>query len=246
MDFTFTSPRFAGDALLEEIANDPDTGTKKLQKGSPADSVTKVQQVLFDLGWANRIAHPVLDPAVFADGDYGPVTTETVLAYKQHYDIHFPPSEPTGFVDGFAGPRTLQKLDGHCSLLDEAAAALAAKGSAVEAVSGEQFHGPATAILGTRGAFTGRSSGGMPALQSGIWYRRGLGAYLVRAPFWNDYVQSDEATGRLGFPIGDDHDDGPGFVRQDFEWGSLRFDTGAAQMEVIMEPHVEVEYGISF
>lgn len=74
----FESPRFAGDSVLEEILNDPDTGTKKLQPGSPVESVTKVQQALFELGWTSRIDTPVLDPAVFVIGIYGPLTTKTV------------------------------------------------------------------------------------------------------------------------------------------------------------------------
>ncbi len=36
---SFVSGRFDEDALLEEILNDPDTGTKKLQAGSPPESV---------------------------------------------------------------------------------------------------------------------------------------------------------------------------------------------------------------
>ena len=121
----FSSPRFAGDPVLEEILADPDTGTKKLQKGSPKHSVIPVQQARFGLGWSGRIEPPERDAQRFVDGDYGPVTTKTVLKYKEHYDIHFPPLAPTGSFDGFAGPRTLARLDKHCVLLYEAAAAIA-------------------------------------------------------------------------------------------------------------------------
>ena len=38
MVLEFASPRFAGDPLLVAILNDPDTGTMKLQAGSPPDS----------------------------------------------------------------------------------------------------------------------------------------------------------------------------------------------------------------
>ena len=45
MPTDFRSPRFSGDAVLEEILRDPDTGTKKLGPGSPeAESIKKVQQ----------------------------------------------------------------------------------------------------------------------------------------------------------------------------------------------------------
>jgi hypothetical protein len=251
MTFIFTSQRFAGDAVLQEIADDDDSGTKKLQKGSPDGAVRKVQQALFDLSWANRITHPEHDVIRFVDGDYGPTTTETVLLYKKRYQIHYPPDAATGQYDGYAGPRTLQHLDGHCALLDEATAALAAKGAAVQAVSGEEFHGAATAILKTRGAFVGRSSGGYAPLPSAIYYCHGRGAFLVRAPFWEPYTQSqlmtpDNGAGPLGFPIADDREDGAGFVRQDFEWGSLRYDTAAGQMQTIVQDNVEPAFGISF
>jgi uncharacterized protein with LGFP repeats len=59
-------------------------------------------------------------------------------------------------------------------------------------------------------------------------------------------LQSEEEKGPLGFPIGDDHEDGSGFVRQDFENGSLRWDTSLAEMEIIMEPHVDPTFGASF
>jgi hypothetical protein len=131
----FSSPRFAGDALLEDILNDPDTGKLKLKSGSPADSVTKVQQALFDLGWSMRTDAPTSDHVTFVDGDYGPLTSSAVLAYKTHYDIHFPPQEPTGSFDGFAGPRTLKSLDGHCRALDEGAAVLDGMATVVAAAS---------------------------------------------------------------------------------------------------------------
>jgi hypothetical protein len=42
MPTDFRSLRFSGDAVLEEILRDPDTGTKKLGPGSPeAESIKK-------------------------------------------------------------------------------------------------------------------------------------------------------------------------------------------------------------
>lgn len=50
MPTDFRSPRFSGDAVLEEILRDPDTGTKSLDRGSlETESIKKVQQALFDL-----------------------------------------------------------------------------------------------------------------------------------------------------------------------------------------------------
>jgi hypothetical protein len=103
----FRSPRFIGDRVLEAILRDPDTGTKKLGPGNlEKDSIKKVQQALFDLMWTQRIDTPVSDPFHFVIGIFGPITSKTVLAYKRHYDIHFPPSAPTGIIDHFVGPRT--------------------------------------------------------------------------------------------------------------------------------------------
>ena len=107
MPTDFRSSRFSGDAVLEEILRDPDTGTKKLGPGSPeAESIKKVQQALFDLMWTQRIDRPVSEQSQFVIGIFGPITSKTALAYKQHYDIHFPPDAPSGFIDHFVGPRT--------------------------------------------------------------------------------------------------------------------------------------------
>ncbi len=76
----FQSPRFAGDQVLEEILNDPDTGTKKLGPGSPPDSVRRLQQALYDLAWTFKITPPVHEQRDFVVGNYGPLTTKTVVA----------------------------------------------------------------------------------------------------------------------------------------------------------------------
>jgi hypothetical protein len=44
----FCSARFAGNALLEEIRDDPNTGTEKLRDNSPYDAVSPVQQAPSD------------------------------------------------------------------------------------------------------------------------------------------------------------------------------------------------------
>ncbi len=51
MALKFQSPRFEGEPHLLQILNDPDTGLMKLGPGSPPESVRRLQQALFDLGW---------------------------------------------------------------------------------------------------------------------------------------------------------------------------------------------------
>jgi hypothetical protein len=233
----FNSPRFAGDAVLEEILNDPDTGTKKLQSGSPADSVRRVQQALFDMGWSLRIDPPVFDEAAFVDGDYGRRTTDAALAYKKRYDIHFPPNAPTGFYDGFTGPRTLQRLDQQSVLFDESGAAIEAKAQALQAggVSVQlSADTPTTVtITGTHGVFR-------PALIAGangaIFHERTVGAFEVHGAIFDAYMRQGNAAGPLGFPVGDEQDDDPGFRRSDFQNGSLRCDLNTGVVELIGAP----------
>jgi hypothetical protein len=246
------SAHLAGDPVLHEIANDPDTGTKKLQPGSPLDSVMRLQQALVDLDWTHRVEPPVLDPASFVIGVYGPVTTKTVLKYKTHYDLRYPPDDPLGFIDGLAGPRTLRLLDLHCLLLEEATVGLAQKAAEVEARTGEQFRDRAVAIIGTRGASTERTGGGTPALPSGLWWHKVLGAAYVRMPFFDHYlrtgdVQHPPELGPLGFPVGDDYEVADGVVRQDFERAYLLWDSQQAQMTTYPEDHGgDVSGGPSF
>lgn len=227
----FRSPRFAGNALLEEILNDPDTGELKLGPGSPADAVLPVQQALFDLQWTQTLRPPVLDRSVFVIGIYGPLTTQTVVNYKEHYDIHFPPDEPTGFVDGFTGPRTMNKLDHQCVLFDECDAAIAAKAAEVGAATGVQYDLPTFPILGTTGAMRLSSSGGPPGEISRISYKRHVGAFLVTSTFFHAYRQHGEETGPLGFPVADETSDGAAVV-QSFENGTLRAENGAVAIEI--------------
>jgi hypothetical protein len=238
----FQSPRFSGDAVLEDILNDPDTGTKKLGAGSPPDSVKKLQRALFDLGWTIRAgvtdsAGFSLTPANFVIGIYGPATTKTVLTFKTHYDIHFPPSAPTGLIDGFAGPRTLAKLDPQCVLLDEADEAIEAKADELRddghtvvlftSTTSPTVH----PIFGTLGA--SREAEDIDGSTGMLFYKRGLGAFEVHGPIFDTYFASGLATGSLGFPISDVQDDGPGFQRSDFENGSLRLDESTGTVDLV-------------
>jgi hypothetical protein len=223
MALQFESPRFAGDALLEEILNDPDTGTKKLGPGSPADSVMKLQQALFDLLWTEEIAPPVTSHDAFVIGIYGPKTTEIVTTYKRHYGIHFPGDPPDQF-DGFAGPRTFRRLDEQCVLFDEAVAAIATKAAELTdagipaTLTGVSERGTIREI-GTSGTFTTADIG---ATQGAILYKRGIGAFEVHGRIFDEYLKTGLGEGAFGFPITDEHDDGPGFVASDFEFGKLR------------------------
>jgi hypothetical protein len=225
----FRSPRFVGDLVLEEILRDPDTGTKKLGPGSPkSGSIKRVQQALFDLTWTQRIDTPVSDPSQFVIGIFGPITSKTVLAYKQHYDIHFPPDAPTGIIDHFVGPRTLDLLDEQSVLFDECDAALAAKAAEVAAATGFRHDGPTIPILNSFGATRIRTSGGVPGILSGLWFRRGLGtASRVFGPIYEEYERQGFETGPLGFPILDQLiDEQPTRFFQNFEHGQIRVEDG--------------------
>ncbi len=230
----FQSPRFIGDALLSAILNDPDTGTLKLGPGSPPDSVRRVQQALFDLGWTLRIDPPFPDQGQFVIGIYGPVTTRTVLAYKTHYDIHFPPSAPTGFIDGFAGPGTLGQLDAHCVPFDTSVAAIELKADELRTagmVVDLDMVPPATLpILGThtaaRHAFFDNEAGA-------IYHSASTGAHEVHGDLFTEYIAQGGGAGPLGAPVSDVHDDA-GRPRSDFEHGSLVLDPGTGIVELII------------
>jgi hypothetical protein len=215
------SPRFASDPLLQEIADDPDTGQLKLGPGSPPDSVSAVQAALFDLQWTRRLTPPVFDRDTFVIGVYGPLTKATVTLYKTHYDIHYPPDQPTGFIDEFVGPRTLQRLDGQCVLLDEADAALADKAAQLP-ITGVTFDPPTVPLLGTPGAIRFGNGTGTIGVTSpaGLWYKPGLGAFLVQGLFFSTYNDNGGETGALGFPTGDQTIDGED-RRQSFEHGEI-------------------------
>jgi hypothetical protein len=231
----FESPRFAGDPVLEEILNDPDTGTLKLQPGSPEDSVMRLQQALFDLTWTLRITPPVHEESDFVVGVYGPVTTETVLAYKTHYGIRFPSSDPEGFVDGLAGPGTFAKLDPQCVLLDEAIVAISQKvdellaaGTPVQLTALTHATLPIDASSGTF------SIGKIDGVAGAIYFKRGVGAFEVHGRIFDAYFPSGPVGGfGVGFPMSDEHAHGAGFRQSDFENGSLRLDLATGRVEPV-------------
>jgi hypothetical protein len=240
----FESPRFSDDPLLVDILSDPDTGTRKLQPGSPPNSVKTLQEALFDLTWNLKTSEPkIRERSQFVVGNYGPKTIEAVTAFKTRYDIHFPPSEPTGFIDGFAGPRTFAQLDQACVLLDEAIAAIAQKandliqaGVDVTLQVIEQLTFP---IDHTSGTFTPAHIAGATGA---IYYKRGVGAVEVHGKIWDAYLPSGPG-GPFGFPITDedDVDEMPGFRVSHFEHGRMRLEVATGDVNQLLSETVPPE-----
>lgn len=230
----YESPRFQGNADLLRILNDPDTGTAKLGPGSPAEAVARLQQALFDLAWTLRIDPPFPDESQFVIGVFGPVTTRTVLAYKTHYDLRFPPDDPNGFIDGFAGPRTMQHLDPQCVLHDASHVAIELKAEELRADGIDVVFDSTTPttrpILGTSGV-TRRATLG-PEL-AGFWHTAETGAHMVHGPIVEKYVELDHAHGRLGFPVTDVFTEDPFTLRCEFEHGIIKHFPGEGRTEVI-------------
>jgi hypothetical protein len=247
----FESPRFAGDALLERILNDPDTGTLKLGPGSPEGSVSNLQQALWDLHWAKHASPSVLH-GNFVIGVYGPITKKAVTEYKTRYDIHFPPDAPTGFIDEFAGPRTFRRLDRHCVVLDRATGPLFAKfadlrdaGMVLDLPAAPDPEEPRTVpVPKTAGAFLQIVVDG--AEDGHIYFRPETGAFLVRGAIDDFYrTTAGGSAGTLGFPTTDEFVDDEGNSANEFEGGTLRLDP--LTDVVTMTPNgVVVDFGDEF
>lgn len=235
----FKSARFAGNSSLEEILNDPDTGRPKLGPGSPADDVTPVQRALFDLGWPLRVVPPI-PPMVaddFADGNFGTNTEKTVLAYKHAYDIHYPPTEPTGLIDSFVGPRTLRRLDAQIDFFDLSKDAIDAKTADLIAngvdVAADPEAGDGQTIL--RGHTAVMRFVIVDGAQGAIFNTLDVGTFEVHGAIFFAYMPQQDT---LGMPTSDEHDGPPGTRESDFEHGVLRCDlsTGEVETEVIGDP----------
>ncbi|WP_153506105.1 LGFP repeat-containing protein [Cumulibacter manganitolerans] len=235
----FESPRFAEDQLLLDILNDPDTGQLKFGPGSPAASVTTLQQAVWDLSWVAAV-DPQIHNADFVIGTYGPITQRTVTKYKDHYGIHFPPDDPNGFVDAFAGPRTFRKLDGHCVNLDAGIGAilhkffeLADSGMAITLPTTDDPQAPMTKpVPGTQGTvrqvFLDDDDDGH------IYFRRETGAFLLRGDLDQHYRDVEGGpAGPFGFPTADQVDAGDGTGFASFEGGTMTVDltTGAVNAQ---------------
>lgn len=232
----FQSPRFAGDPLLNDILNDPDTGQLKLGPGSPAASVKALQQALWDLHWAAAVA-PELHNVDFVIGIYGPITKKAVRRFKENYGIHFPPDDPAGFVDEFAGPRTFRKLDPLCVNLDAGSTAMFRKFVALKEAGVEitlpklpDPQAPRTRpIVGTHGSsrqvFLGDDDSGH------LYFRRELGAFLVEGDLDHHYrTVLGGPSGSFGFPVADQLDLGDGTQVGEFEGGTLTLDVASGSV----------------
>jgi hypothetical protein len=247
----FESARFVNDALLHAILNDPDTGAVKLGPGSPPDSVKRLQQALWDLRWVSTTSPGTLLQD-FVIGVYGPKTQATVIKYKTNYGIHFPPDAPTGFVDGFAGPRTFRRLDRHCFQFDRAILGLFTRFEELQtagfAISLPPNPNPQEShtrtVPGTTGAswevVLGDGSGGH------LYFREGIGAFLVSGAIDDSYRNfAGGPAGELGFPTSDEFLDADGNPSNEFEGGTL---TNHVDLEVVnLTPNgVVVDHGDPF
>lgn len=219
----FLSPRFAGNALLQQILDDPDTGTVKLQQGSPADAVTPVQKALLDLRWPAEAVPPVpLDG--FDDGAFGTNTENTVLAYKRCFRVVFPGDH---VIDGYVGPRTLWLLDKHItwydSLLTEVdgfIADLQASGAAV-------VPGDATKAIRQPALKRDVTVDGVPAA---VFNSRDTEPVLVRSPILGAYL---DRVRSFGAPVSEEQDGPDGTREQVFQFGTLRHDPATGQVSRI-------------
>ena len=230
----FQSPRFAGDQLLHDILNDPDSGQLKLGPGSPPTSVMTLQQAVWDLCWVLAVDSQI-HHADFVIGTYGPITQKTVKKFKEHYGIHFPPDAAEGFIDEFAGPRTFRKLDLHCVNFDAGIGAilhkffqLAEAGMAVVLPTTDDPQAALTKpVPGTEGTvrqiFIGDDD------QGHIYFRRETGAFLLRGDLDQHYRTAlGGPVGAFGFPTADQSDGADGTGVASFEGGTMTIDANGA------------------
>ena len=225
----FNSPRFQGDSLLLEILNDPDTGQKKLKKVSPPGLVRKVQQALLDLHWVEDAG--LISEALFVDGDYGNATEGNVRVYKAFYGLTYPPGDPFGIIDGYTGPLTLAVLDRHCTLFDDARAALQLKADELIDKGWPLELAPDYPAPGARpifGTFGASIRFDMDGVAGEIAYSPANGAFEVHGPIYIEWLRRGYATGHFGFPISDEYEDDNALRVSDFEGGSIHLnaDTG--------------------
>lgn len=226
----FVSPRFADDPDLVRILNAPDDGSDRLTPGMRSDAVCRVQQALFDMGWA-EIGLPMEG---FVTSLYAERTTDAVLRYKTYYDIHFPPEAPTGDYDGLCGPRTLARLDAHCVVFDAGTAATDAKVRELTDFGLSVVPGPIISLM-TDEAGTVRSAT-IDGTDGAIYFLGGVGAFEVHGAILQDYLDTHGGpVGDLGYPISDEYGLGIGIRRSDFQAGSLQYDFSTG-LVTLLEP----------
>lgn len=216
----FLSSRFTGIGLLQQILDDPDTGTLKLQQGSPAQAVKPVQRALLDLRWPAEVVPPV-PTAGFDDGVFGTNTLNTVLAYKRCFRVVFP-GAPS--VDGFVGPRTLWLLDRHIAWYDSFLAEVDARIAELQASGASVVPGDASKAI--RQAALKRSVT-VDGVEGAVFTSRNTPAVLVRSPFLGAYL---DRVRSFGAPVSEEQDGPDGTREQSFEFGTLRHDPATGQV----------------
>ena len=214
----FLSPRFRGDHLLESILLDPDTGQVKLGPGSPSKQVGLVQQALADLGWPQQ-TDPPIDVEGFADGEWGPKTEETVLAYKFVFHLRYSPGPGPGILDAYVGPRTIELLDAHIAGFDFASAAMDARVAELTA-AGRAVTNQRRTGLYTRTRITWRQLS-IDGEESVLYHHPATGVCLVSTAI--AAVHHDRPH-LYGAPLGDEHDAPDGSREVNFQTGTISYD----------------------
>ena len=238
----FMSSRFSGNDVLTEILNDPDTGTKKLQKNSEADAVRLVQEALYDLVWAQPFPGEDHYPqrVRFVDGDYGPTTERSVLAFKTKYRIVFPPGDPNGFIDGYTGPRTLEKLDLQIAHRDEIQEVIVEKvgelqraGAPVRLFPIGDEPPPLQPWLGSGRYLRWWTAWGEdPAAETGVIVASSNDdAFEVHGPIFRRWWDLGGCTGTFGPPTSDVTADGQGGFVSTFSGGQIAVDAAGTVTE---------------
>lgn len=216
----FLSPRFAGNALLQQILDDPDTGTVKLQPGSPADAVRPVQKALLDLRWPAEVVPPV-PLAGFDDGAFGGNTESTVLAYKRCFRVVFPGASA---IDGFVGPRTLWLLDKHITWFDSLLAEVDGFIADLQASGATVVAGDAAKAIRQPALKRAVTVDGVDAA---VFNSKDTEPVLVRSPILEAYL---DRVRSFGAPVSEEQDGPDGTREQLFQFGTLRHDPGTGQV----------------
>jgi uncharacterized protein with LGFP repeats len=69
-----------------------------------------------------------------------------------------------------------------------------------------------------------------------IAFKRGIGAHEAHGNIHAEYLRQGGPGGGFGFPKSDEHDDGPGVRRSDFEHGALSFDLQTGVVTIVGAP----------
>jgi hypothetical protein len=216
----FMSPRFAGNPLLQQILDDPDTGTVKLQQGSPSEAVKPVQKALLDLRWPAEVVPPV-PLAGFDDGAWGTNTQNTVLAYKRCFRVIFPGS-PT--IDGLVGPRTLWLLDKHITWFDTLLAEADGLVAELQASGATVVPGDAGKAIRQAALKRDVTVNGVPGA---VFNSKDTAPVLVSSPILEAYL---DRVRSFGAPVSEEQDGPDGTREQVFQFGTLRHDPATGQV----------------